>query len=409
MRVPRSELRLLVVYAHYAPTLSYYDDWLDAFRACTNAQVSSVDLCAGETPRRFAERLRQHDATVLLHSTNGDTMEYLKPFASVLGERRGKLASFVGNEVNLPGSPIAEKIAFLASIQADLILTQLPIEAGRWLYEGCHGSQIEPVPHALAPDVFQVNTGDREGSIDIGVRSARFTAYLGDDERNELIRYFAEPSNMPGLITDISLTQRFARQDWAQFLNRCRATVSNEAGSWYLERDDATVNAIRDYVMQREKRRGRVVIAADSPLRRLGHRLPWWMRALLRRVMGSGVIRHEAVVNESIEFAEIYAEFFASRAKAPVYSKAISSRHFDAIGTVTCQILLRGRFNDILVADEHYIAFDCDYGNIEEVIRCFKDEAERHRIANTAREFVLGAHTYRHRIDQVVGLLSASM
>jgi hypothetical protein len=324
----------------------------------------------------------------------------------VLAGRRCVLGSFVGNEVNLPGSPVAEKIAFLRQVEPQWIFTQLPLEAGQWLYAQCTRSRVASVPHALQPRVFTPQVEHERRDIDIGVRTARYTAYLGDDERNSLLRLFSDPSRTGGLRVDISTSQRFSRADWARFLNRCRGTVINEAGSWYLERDDCTVNAVRDFVLRRERSRGGVVIAADSPLRKLGHKLPWWMRSALRRLLARGIVRHEAVLNESVDFQEVYERFFAGRPRAPVYSKAISSRHFDAIGTKTCQIMPRGRFNDILVADEHYLALDADHGNADSVLERFQDPVERARVVDAAYALARAGHTYAHRVSQVMELLS---
>ena len=399
-------MRVLVAYADYAPTLSYFDDWRESFSECPHAEITTIDLCSALTPECFERCAREHDAIVLLHSTNGDTMTYLAPFATALKSRRGQLATFVGNEVNLPGSPIAEKIKFFKDVQVDWIFTQLPLEAGEWLYKECKGSQVAAIPHALQPKVFCSRLADAERSIDLGVRTARYTAYLGDNERNALMEFFQQKQNIGGLTVDISTTERFARDDWAQFLNRCRGTVSNEAGSWYLERDDATVNTIREHVLKKERARGGIVIAADSRWRRLGHRLPWWARSILRRAMRRGPLRHEAAFNEDVSFEEIQELFFATRERTPVYSKCISSRHFDAIGTRTCQLLLRGRFNDILVADEHYMALDADLSNVQEVLRRFADPSERAIVANAAKTLALSQHTYAHRVEQVLGLLS---
>jgi hypothetical protein len=404
-----SRPRLLLLVAHYAPTLSYYDDWRDAFEAHPGAEVHTVDLCAGITPQALAKQLAAHDAVVLLHSTNGDTLSYLTPFTSALCARRCPLLSFVGNEVNLPGSPMAEKIAFLRTVSAQRIFTQLLLEAGEWLYAQCTASKVASIPHALQPSVFQDTTPDPQRDIDIGVRSARYTAYLGDDERNRLLAWFEDPAHCGGLQVDISTTERLARDQWAAFLNRCRGTVSNEAGGWYLERDDATVNGIRAHVLSQQRSRGGLVIAADSPLRRLGHRLPWGLRALLRRLMRYGPVRHEAAFNEEIDFDAIYQRFFADTPRAPVYAKAISSRHFDAIGTGTCQIMLRGRYNDILQPDVHYLALDEDLGNVEDVLRRFADAAERQRIREAAHQLAMTSHTYEHRVSQVLRHVEASL
>ena len=405
--VPRDSVpRLLVLYAHYAPTLSYYDDWLEAFRAAPAAAVTAIDLCAPQAAQRVRQALREHDAIVALHSANGDTLEYLRPVLGVLKDRRAPLLSFVGNEVNLPGSPLGEKIALLRELDTDWILTQLPLQAGQWLYADCTGSRVAAVPHALEPRAFSPVLAQPQRPVDIGVRSARYTAFLGDDERNRLFELFQRERFDPPLHCDISTRERFGRAQWAQFLNRCKATISTEAGSWYLERDDRTVNAIRDYVRAGQRARGGIVIAADSPLRKLGHRLPWRIRALLRRMLRHGPIRHEALVNEELPLAQIHEQFFARTPRAPVYSKAISSRHFDAIGTKTCQIMPRGRFNDILVADRHYLALEPDHSNVHAVLDAFRDPGVRARIVDEAYELAMSAHTYAHRVAQVRALIA---
>lgn len=400
--------RLLVLYAHYSPTLSYYDDWLGAFRGSGGRAVTAIDLCRRNARHQVAAAAADHDAVVLLHSTNGDTLEYLKPILGALDARRGPLATFVGNEVNLPGSSMAEKIALLADLQADWILTQLPLEAGEWLYAGCAGARIAAVPHALEPAVFQPRNGNAERDIDIGVRSARYTPYLGDNDRNRLLEHFANARFEPPLRVDVSTEQRLPREGWAAFLNRCRGTVATEAGSWYLQRDDAIVNRVRNHVLERQRAAGGVVIAADSPFRRLGHKLPWWLRNLLRRAMRSGPVRHEAALNDLLDHDDIFARFFSGEPRAPIYTKAISSRHFDAIGTGTCQILLRGRYNDILAADKHYLALDHDFSNLDDVLARFRDPGQRARVTGAALELALSSHTYAHRVQQTARLLGAS-
>src|SRR5665213_1119236 len=117
-------------------------------------------------------------------------------------------------------------------------------------------------------------------------------------------------------------------------------------------------------------------------------------------------LRHEAVESEAPDFAEIEARFFTGRPRAPVYSKCISSRHFDPAGTGTCQILLRGRYNDILRADEHYIALDHDFGNVATVIERFRDPGERKRVADNVNAYVRAEHTYRERLAALHRILT---
>jgi len=265
--------------------------------------------------------------------------------------------------------------------------------------------RVLAVPHALNPDAFRPEMAPDARPIDIGVRAVRYLPHLGDRDRNRLHDLFDEHSFAPDLVVDIS-TERLDRAGWAGFLNRCKGTVSTEAGSWWVERDDAIITAIRAWTAERVKGKA-MVIANDSPLRKLGHKLPWWMRAALRRILSKGVLRHESTINEELPFDEVYARFFKDRPRPGFYAKCISSRHLDAVGTKTCQILVEGRYNGILTAGQHYIPLAADLSNLDEALRRFRDAGERTRIADTAHAHVLDGHTYDHRIAQLTEAIGA--
>jgi spore maturation protein CgeB len=119
-------------------------------------------------------------------------------------------------------------------------------------------------------------------------------------------------------------------------------------------------------------------------------------------------VQHEALEDPRLNFADIKARFFSNRPRCPVYSKAISSRHFEAAGTGTCQILVRGRYNDILKAGDHYIPLDPDMSDAYEAIARFTDPAERRRIAHSSYTLIREAHTYRHRSAALHAMVSKS-
>ena len=137
-------------------------------------------------------------------------------------------------------------------------------------------------------------------------------------------------------------------------------------------------------------------------------RLPFHLKEALKGLLKRSPLRHEAINQDAVSFDEIWARFFAGRPRCPAYSKCISSRHFDAAGTGTCQILLRGRYNDILQPDRHYIALDPDLGNLREVIERFRDATERSRVAEAAHTMVYDGHTYRHRLAALHSMVSPS-
>lgn len=404
MILPRdSRMRILVGHARYTDRLSYYDDWLDAFANAPQFDAVPVNIVNPETRTRLPGLLREVDAVVLLHSTNGDTTTYLEPHVEALARRGVPLLTFVGNEVSLPGSPIAEKRKIFGALKPEYIGTQLLLEAGRYLFDDVVSRRVVAIPHALNAAIFKPTGPIDDRPLDVGVRAARYIPHLGDDDRNRLMHWFAAYGSVHGLNVEVS-DERLDRKGWANYLNECKATISTEAGTWFLERDDATVNAIREYILSKTTRS--FVLRNDTTLRRVGHQMPWWMKSIVRRAMQSGPIRHEALVNEQFDSKDIFDRFFAGRQRPSYYGKCISSRHFDAAGTKTCQIMFRGRFNDILVANEHFLALEPDFSNIDEVLAAFRDPLRRQHVADAAYDLVQTKHTYEQRMQQVYDLLA---
>lgn len=394
-------MKTLVLTLEYPSRASYYDDWRDAFLHSRLFDATIRNIFHRGERRDLPREIGAYEVVVLLHSCTADTLHYASELTPLLQARGGLLVSFIGNEMNLPWAPLGAKLAWLQAIAPDVIATQLPLEAGEWLY-GSLAAQVVALPHALNPNVFHPTLPQTERPIDIGARSYRYLAYLGDDDRNRLYDFFATQRFDPPLALDLSTEARYDRAGWAAFLNRCKATISSEAGSWYLERDDATVLAIRDYAAQESG----WVLRADSPLQHLARHLPYEVKAILRRFLRGTVFRHEALGAERLDFAEVNRRFFAGRPRAPVYSKCISSRHFDAIGCKTLQIMFPGRFNDILEAGEHYVALAPDFANLGEVLLLLKDASARQAIVDRAYEHVMSAHTYGHRLAALQSVLA---
>lgn len=396
-------MKTLVLTLAYPSRASYYDDWLDAFTHAPALDVTVRNIFDGDARDEVMRNVGDYELIVALHACTADSLDCAEPLTAALETRRGRLVCFIGNEYNLPWAPLGGKIRWLARVRPEIVATQLLAEAGEWLYRDV-ADRVISLPHALNPRAFRARTPQRGRPIDIGSRSFRYLAYLGDDDRNRLHDFFAAPGFAPDLVRDLSTDRRFGRADWAAFLDRCKATVSTEAGSWYLERDDATVLAIRHYAARR--RDGPAwTIPADSRLHALARRLPYGVKELARGMLRRGPVRHEAMSAEELDFADIHRRFFAGRPKAPVYAKCISSRHFDAVGTKTLQIMFPGRFNDILEADRHYLSLAPDFSNAEACLARFRDPAERERITESALAHVMAAHTYEHRVAQLLAAL----
>ncbi len=396
-------LRTLVLTLRYQHRASYYDDWADAFSKSPLFDADIANLMK-MSPSRLEATRENYDLIILLHSTISDTLDYLSPLREVLAQRkRPKLLSFVGNEFNSPYVPLSAKTQLLAHCRTDIIATQLLPEAGLHVYAGS-AERVISVPHALNPDLFNADTPYEHRPIDVGMRSYRYPPYLGDDDRNRIMDFFSREAKHYGLNVDIDTNHRFSPRDWADFLSRCRTVLATETGSWYLSPSDDLVKEIHAYA---QKNRTGLVIPEKSFLRKLARFLPASLKSPLMNVLKKGPVKYGVFEDEKLDYGEIYERFFKNTPRAPVYTKAISSRNFDAIGTRTCQIAFPGRYSDILEPNRHYIPLQPDFSNIDEVVEKLRDEKIWRRIVDEAYDLAMTSHTYRHRAQQVHDAVSA--
>lgn len=349
-------MKILLLYVDSLNTslLSYNEDWYDAFKKNKTLDVDCCNL-ASKKWLSLIPKIRLYNLIVFLHSTNSNGIKIHPWLIKSLNYRRGKVIFFVGNEYKL----IPEKISLLKSLSAEYIVSQLPQNTADWLYEDIKFSRVISLAHALNPEVFKPITDSSNRELDIGVRAYEYPWYLGDRER---IHIFNKFKNLPKetFKTDINLnkSKRFGRSKWNLFLNSCRGTVSTEAGTAYLEKDDRTRNSVNTYLEKYPQ----------------------------------------------TSFEEIFELFFQNY-KNPMSGKCITPRHFDAIGTKTCQIMFPGRFNDILQPDVHYMSLNRDFSNLDLVLERFEDVSYREKMVNETYEYVMDSHTHKHRIKKLLDLI----
>lgn len=334
--------------------LSYNDDWQDAF---TNESIFDIETCNLATKKwlLYIPKIAKFDLIIFLHSSNSNSIAIHPWLAKSLNYRKGKVVFFVGNEYKL----IPEKITLIKKISADFIVSQLPQDTAEWLYEDCEFSKIISLPHALNAEVFKSKIKIDHRRIDIGVRAYEYPWYLGDRERMEIFGKFQnETRHELNLDIELNPQKRFDRSNWSEFLNTCKGTVSTEAGTSYLERTDQIRKKVNSHMNK----------FPDS------------------------------------SFEEIFEIFFKNYENS-VSGKCISPRHFDAIGTKTCQIMFKGRFNDILQPDKHYISLNRDFSNYDDVVGRFKDLEFCSKMVDETHEYIMDSHTHRHRIKELIDLI----
>jgi hypothetical protein len=76
---------------------------------------------------------------------------------------------------------------------------------------------------------------------------------------------------------------------------------------------------------------------------------------------------------------------------------AISPRHFEAVITKTCQILVTGNYDGVLEPNRHYIPLKKDFSNLDEILEKIQDIAYITSIAECAYKeiYLSGKYTYK--------------
>ncbi|MGI9488064.1 MAG: hypothetical protein ACR2RF_19715 [Geminicoccaceae bacterium] len=399
-------LPLLVLVRNITRTLSYYDDWQDVLTAHPAFEADVEDIEQASNHPRIRAKIETAPFIVALHGTNGNGTAALDALSSAFQNRRGKLAVFVGNEVNLVYPTMKSKLDMLKAVRPELIATQLIEETGRWYYEEIEGAIVRNITHGINADAFPPGPPINDRPIDIGARSDRYNIYVGDDQRVALHDMFEAKVRQRSLRADIVLGgERFDRQGWAAFLGSSKATIATEAGSDFLDRDDSLSAEVTALL---RKQRGGFVIKHQSLSRQLSRMLlpsavRHWAARRLAGTMVEDVHLHQNVDDEVIE--TVRRQVFRPERKAPLPTKVISSRHFDAAACKTLQILTPGRYNDMLVSGRHFIELDQDFSNIDEVLDQCADLSFCQKMVDDALDDLMASHTYAHRMAELEAVL----
>ena len=352
-RLDKYNILTRMLESHY-DRLSYTQDWLDALKYYKriNADICNINNLIGL--RRKLKSLKDYDLIIILHSALGDDCRLLDFFSSYFDRRKCPLVAFVGNEYDL----LPEKKNLLKSLSVDYICTQLPIAVASWLYEDVMSARVVSMPPALNQKKYFDQKIERPNVL--GFIGSLHPLWIGDTERTRIIHLANELMSELNLRSAIDLTRRnLPSSQWARFLNQSIGTVGAESGTYYLDKS------------------GKILMAA-------------------KEIMKS---------NPSLDFVELYRKVFESPSLEIKPAKCVSSRHFEPIGTKTCQLLLEGSYNDILIPDVHYITIRKDLSNFKEAIARLLDPDNRKRIVNQAYQYVIHNHTYDKRIEQLMNII----
>jgi hypothetical protein len=346
--------------------VSYSNDWVDAFREHSGAQVDLLsDPFLLQWGKRIARLLlsSRYDGIFVMHSVTTD-LGFGYSVAHLLQQIKGPVFLFMGNEFK----SLAAKVELAHQMGCSHLLSQLPADVAQSLYGPFFGGQVVPVAHALNEKAFRFVTPIKDRKIDVGYRGEKYPFYLGHDERQTLFLFFSEHAQKSPLVVDLAAGRgkgkRLPRSQWAAFLNSCKTTIGTETGANFLSMSD--------------KMRVEVNAFTDS--------------------------------HPETSFQTVTTEVIQPLVKRYTYlnGRAISSRHFDAIGCGTCLISFPGRFNDILQAEEHYLPLEHNLSNADQVLSKMGDIPYLEKLSNRARAYVLENHCLKHRVHFLMKRLLGS-
>jgi len=190
--------------------------------------------------------------------------------------------------------------------------------------------------------------------IDIGYRAYGIRHWLGRHGflKIKIADIFKDVANKYNLKCDISTDGKdtFYGDDWYRFLLRCKYTIGVEGGATVLDRDGSIRYKTENY-------------QAKHP---------------------------------DATFDEIEASCFPHE-DGFLNLMAISPRHLEACATKTCQILVEGRYNDILLPGKHYIELKYDFSNIDQVIDTISKDKIRYKLTEQAYRDIVESERYTYR------------
>jgi hypothetical protein len=189
--------------------------------------------------------------------------------------------------------------------------------------------------------INRIATAVRDRDLEIGYRSWRAEPWLGWHGylKTRLAEIFQQEATARRIKADISTRAEdtLHGDSWYKFLLRCKYTIGVEGGASILDWDGSVRERTDRYVAQHPK----------------------------------------------AEFAEVESVCFPGL-EGSLSLFAISPRHLEACATKTCQVLIEGEYNGILVASKHYIELKRDFSNLEDVFSQLRDQSLRTKIVESA-------------------------
>ena len=189
--------------------------------------------------------------------------------------------------------------------------------------------------------------------VDVGYRAFKAPPWLGKHGymKTLIANIFTKKCNEANLVSDISVDERdtFLGDKWYGFLKKCKYFIGVEGGSTVLDRDGTI-----------------------------------WEKGV--KFLNE---------NPDASYDEVEKAVFPEK-DGSLNLVAISPRHLECCITKTCQILIEGDYNGILIPNKHFIELREDFSNLSEVISIVKNDNLREKITEQAFADIVKSNKYSY-------------
>jgi hypothetical protein len=212
----------------------------------------------------------------------------------------------------------------------------------------------------MVSEFAELKKNQQQRTIDIGYRARENSFSLGRHSRLKVAvgDIFREKAPTLGLNTDIATGESGTKfgKAWYQFLVQCKYFPGVEGGASLLDSDGSIMEKTGKYLKE----------------------------------------------NPGADFEQVEAACFPGKDGNLKYYQ-VSPRHLEACAAGTCQVLIEGQYNGILLKGHHYIEVKKDFSNIREVLEIIREDRVREKIVSNAYNDIVstGKYTYRKFVEEI--------
>ncbi|MDQ7779192.1 MAG: hypothetical protein RDV41_05730 [Planctomycetota bacterium] len=355
--------KILIVYCytHEYPMRAAIGDHLYSLRRYSGAQCSYVNTGM----RRLPEYLLQIPFDLIVFHTTFLSQRWSgsEHFRRLVAEVH-PLADMAAVKIALPQDEFIycdDLCRFVSELKIAHVYSVAPAQEWSKIYAGVDFAKVRF--HEALTGYLDEDTVNRAGKtasttgarpIDIGYRAYRAPQWLGRHGflKTQIADVFLREAPKYGLNVDISTRPEdtFLGNDWFRFLSRCKYLLGVEGGASVMDRDGSIKRGTEDFL----------------------------------------------AANPRASFDKIESACFPG-AEGSLRLMAISPRHLEACATRTCQVLIEGKYNDILRPGVHYIELKRDFSNLREVLSVIKEDGLRRELVENAYRDVVETRRYTYR------------